>query len=202
MGEELGSWRALSVEEVVTVLAGCSAQWWVAGGWAIDLHLRRQTRAHTDVDVLVLREDLPELRRCLRGWDLHAADPPGHLRPWPAQEALPAGVHDIWCRQRPEDPWQLQLMVDDTAGQEWIYRRDPRIRRSVGELSGPASKTGRAVLAPEVQLLYKTDQPRPKDEVDFHAVLPALSIVQRAWLDTALALTAPAHPWRPYLQRL
>jgi len=31
--------------------------WWVAGGWAIDLHLGHQSRAHQDIDIAVLRRD-------------------------------------------------------------------------------------------------------------------------------------------------
>jgi hypothetical protein len=147
---------------VTDLLRGMDARWWIAGGWAVDLHLGRQTRPHHDIDVLVLREDLPGVRERLRGWDLHAADPPGagHLRPWPGHELVPAALHDIWCRETPTSPWALQLMVDDTDGTDWLYRRDSRIRRPVAGLHGPASTPGRPVLAPEVQLLYTSRTPR------------------------------------------
>lgn len=51
----------MSPEEVTDVLADLDCAWWVAGGWALDLHLGRQTRAHADVDVLVLRDDLSKV---------------------------------------------------------------------------------------------------------------------------------------------
>jgi Aminoglycoside-2''-adenylyltransferase len=177
-------------------MAGHPAPWWIAGGWAIDLHLGRETRPHADIDVLVLRADLPAIRDRLRGWDLHAADPPGQLRPWLPSEALPERVHDVWCRPTPEDPWRLQLMIDEAVEGEWIYRQHPHIRRAVAGLRGPASTPGRPVLTPEIQLLHKSRHPRPKDEADFLAVLPALDERQRRWLLDALSLTAPAHPWR------
>ena len=202
MPAALGEWEPLSVEAVTELLRGVDARWWIAGGWALDLHLGRQTRSHHDLDVLVLREDLPGLRERLRGWDLHAADPPGAgvLRPWPEHELLPAALHDIWCRPTPTSPWMLQLMVDDTDGADWVYRRDSRIRRPVAELYGPASTPGRPVLAPEVQLLGKSRTPRPQDVADFRLVAGALDERQTTWLREALTTVAPEHAWLAALQ--
>ena len=92
-------------------------------------------------------------------------------------------------------PWALQLMVDDTDGADWVYRRDSRIRRPVAELSGPASTPRLPVLAPEVQLLCKSARPRTKDVADFHLVARALDERQRGWLRDALRTVAPGHGW-------
>jgi hypothetical protein len=51
------------------------------------------------------------------------------------------------------------------------------------------------VLAPEIQLLYKSQAAREKDEVDFTRVLPLLTEDERAWLRRALETVAPGHPW-------
>jgi hypothetical protein len=110
-------------------------------------------------------------------------------------------VHDVWCRPRPSAPWSLKLMFDDAEGDEWIYRRDRRIRRPVGSLAGRASTPGLPVLAAEIQLLYKSGTIRPRDEADLVVALPLLTPDERAWLDRALAITAPTHPWRPTIQR-
>ena len=202
MPEVLDGWEPLSVEAVPVLLSGVDARWWIAGGWALDLHLGRQTRPHHDIDVLVLREDLPTVRERLGGWDLHVADPPGAgvLRPWPRSEVLPPPLHDIWCRRTPTSPWALQLMVDDTDDADWVYRRDHRIRRPVPELYGPASTPRRPVLAPEVQLLGKSRTPRPKDVADFECVADALGGPQRTWLREALSTVAPEHDWLAALQ--
>ncbi len=195
-------------DDVVHVLRRAEVPWWIAGGWAIDLHLGRRTRTHEDIDVLVLRPHLPRLREQLAGWDLHAADPPGTLRPWPVTEELPLSVHDIWCRPTPTADWSLQLMVDDlvddgTGGQqEWVYRRDARIRRAWRTLRGPASNSQRGVLAPEVQLLYKSTGPRAKDEADFRQIAGVLSSSERGWLIGALQLTDAQHPWIGQLRAL
>src|SRR4051794_20088086 len=167
--------------------------WWIAGGWALDLHLGRHTRAHDDIDVLVPRRDLAGFHHRLRTWDLHAADPPGVLRPWHLGETLPRTVHDIWCRPEPGSPWALQLMVDDTADDEWVYRRHPCIRRPVCQLAGPASNGTRLVLAPEVQLLYKSHPLLSKDDADFCNIVGSLERHGRDWLRAALFLVAPGH---------
>ncbi len=40
-------------------------RFWVMGGWGVDALLRRQTRPHKDLDILVLLDDLPRLRQWL-----------------------------------------------------------------------------------------------------------------------------------------
>jgi hypothetical protein len=190
-----GNWEPLSVAAVAELLAGVQAPWWIAGGWAIDLFVGGPGRQHADIDVLVLRRDLGSVQEQLRGWELHAADPPGRLRPWGTGEQLPPQVHDIWCRPSATSPWALQLMVDDTIGEDWVYRRDPRIRRPVSTLAGPASTTERLVLAPEVQLLYKSAHPRAKDVDDLRRSLAFLGNDRRNWLRMALTLVDPAHSW-------
>ncbi len=195
MTAELGTWDPMTPDEVIDLLGPATFPWWIAGGWAIDLHLGRQTRHHDDIDVLVLREDQLSLQRALPGWDLHAADPPGSLRPWRADEVLPAEVHDVWCRPTRDAPWSLQVMIDDAPNGVWTYRRDHRITRPVPELDGNARGGHPRVLAPEIQLLQKSKAPRPKDEADFALVETLLDHTQRSWLKRSLTLTSPTHPW-------
>lgn len=161
--QHLGAWAHLTPEDARPVISGCEARWWVAGGWAIDLLVGRQTRSHADVDVLVLRPEQHVVRTHLHAWDVHAADPPGTLRPWPIGEILPLAVHDIWCRRDPSAPWAFQLLIDDVDGDDSLFRRDHRIRLSVRDLAGRASRPGLPVLAAGVQLLCRRlrDRPRP-----------------------------------------
>lgn len=194
-----GEWKPISLDSVAELFGTADFPWWIAGGWAIDLFVGRQTREHADIDVLVLRKDHGELRHHLAGWDLHAADPPGSLRPWLLGETLHDGVHDIWCRRTPTSPWSVQVMLDEAAGDEWVYRRDPRVRRALAELSGPASTPTHPVLAPEVQLLYKSKNPRAKDVEDFNVARELMADGQLRWLDDALAITSPENPWRIWL---
>jgi hypothetical protein len=190
-----GSWKPATPAEVAEIFSGCQARWWIAGGYAIELAAGRPIRGHVDIDVLMLRRDQLAVQQALPGWQWQAADPPGSLRPWLPGERLPAGVHDIWCRPGPSEPWRIQVMLDESAGPDWVSRRDPRIRRPVAGI-GLRTAGGLPYLAPEIQLFYKANGRRPKDETDFAAVRPALAPAQRRWLRAALSLAyGPEHPW-------
>ena len=51
------------------------------------------------------------------------------------------------------------------------------------------------MLAPEIQLLQKSKGLRPKDQLDFEAVVLVLEPERRAWLAEALGVASPGHPW-------
>ena len=85
-------------------------------------------------------------------------------------------------------------MVADIRDDSWLFRRMPTIRRPVDTI-GCGADGGIPYLAPEIQLLYKAKGLRPKDELDFAQVLPALDQERRQWLRNALAEAHPGHPW-------
>jgi hypothetical protein len=192
-------WQPWSPQEVAALFAQFSGQWWIAGGWAIDLYLGRQTREHQDIDVQVLRRDQRAVRALLGTWDVQAALLPPRDEAWPFRtwrqgEDLLPDLHDIWCRRAPSEPWALQLMIADTREEWWLFRRLPVITRPVSTL-GSVTAEGIPFLAPEIQLLYKARGRRPQDEADFVETLPALTPARRLWLKEALVLVHPEHPW-------
>jgi len=194
-----GSWEPASPTEVAQIFRRGQARWWIAGGYAIELAAGRPVREHSDIDVLLLRPDQLAVQRVLPGWQWHAADPPGTLRPWQLGEQLPAGVHDIWCRPGADQPWRIQIMLDEYCAGEWVSRRDQRVRRPVDSI-GFVTVSGIPYLAPEIQLFYKARNPRPKDEIDFSVTVPMLSQAQRQWLHDALRLAyGPEHAWCAHL---
>lgn len=193
-------WDPLGPGEVARILAAWDRPWWIAGGHAIEFAVGKPVRTHDDVDVLILRRDQNAVQRALAGWDLWAADPPGHLRPRLPSQTLPATVHDAWCRPGGNARWQLQLTLDESVGDLWGSRRDPRIRRPVAGL-GRWSAHGIPSLAPEVQLFYKARAPRPKDDLDLAAALPLLRPWRREWLSQAVRrVYGDARPWAGRLQ--
>jgi hypothetical protein len=199
----LGTWQPWSPQDVARFFAPLATPWWIAGGWAIDLFLGRQTREHEDIDVQILRRDQQAVRALFGAWDIQAAlSPPRDevwpFRTWRLDEVLDPDIHDIWCRPTPTQPWALQLMLADTHDDSWLFRRMPAIRRPVDTI-GCGAADGVPYLAPEIQLLYKAKGLRPKDEADFAQVLPALDQERRHWLRNALAEAHPDHPW---LERL
>ncbi|MER5387975.1 amino acid transporter [Saccharopolyspora sp. NPDC002686] len=189
-----GDWEPAAPADVHELFAGFPAPWWLAGGFAVELALGHSLREHGDIDVLVLRRDHLAVQDVLRGWELWAADPPGALRPWRAGEVLPAGVCDVWCRPAADQPWRIQIMVDESEGECWTSRRNPRVRRSVWSI-GRIGEGGIPYLAPEILLFYKAKNTRAKDETDFAALLPLLGAEQRRWLAEAIRDTCGAHQW-------
>lgn len=190
----LDRWDPAPLTEVADRFRDLKNPWWVAGGLAIELAVGHRIRDHGDVDVLLLRRDQLAIQQALPDWEWWAADPPGSLRPWASDEVLPQSVHDIWCRPGPGEPWRIQIMLDESHDQEWVSRRDPRVRRPLDKL-GLNSTDGIPYLTPEVQLFYKAKEPRPKDETDLAAALPVLSDDQRHWLVHAINQAYGAHPW-------
>lgn len=188
-------WTPFSPDAVRDLLgSACDPPWWLAGGYALELFAGRSWRRHADVDVLVLRPHQHAIHRWLPGWEVYAADPPGRLRLWEPNDWLPRHVHDVWCRETTKGPWRIQFMIDEADGDHWVSRRDHRITRPLAQL-GHTSESQIPYLAPEVQLFYKAQETRPKDEQDFLMVAPLLGDEQRHWLRHALDSTLPQHPW-------
>lgn len=90
-------------------------------------------------------------------------------------------------------------MVADTSDDQWLFRRDNRISRPLAAI-GHQTGEGIPYLAPEIQLLYKAKNPRPKDEADFVRTLPHLDQESRQWLAQALAIVHLHHSWITQLE--
>lgn len=165
-------WSPLTVAEVISVLDGVPGLWWLSGGCAIDEYLGSPTREHGDIDVTVAREDWPAIHEALRDTlDIWIAGG-DHFRST-ATEALRPGDHNLWARWPGDGPWRLQLNLEDITGGTWTYRRDPRITRPVAEASWWSGRL--TCIAPAVQLLWKSRDPLPKDDLDHPLTSPNTS---------------------------
>ena len=192
---ELGRWEPLEVLSVLEVFGSAPFRWWVSGGRALELHVRHQWRPHDDTDVGICRGDAPRLRQQLTGWDIHMAAG-GVLTPWDGGD-LDAARHqnNLWCRRPGNGPWLVDVTVGEGDDDGWIYRRDRSIRLAWSE-AVLWTETRVPYLAPELQLLFKSNHPRSKDEVDAEEVIPSLECHRRRQLERWL----PAgHPWRRLL---
>jgi hypothetical protein len=194
-------WDPLSVPEIAEMMRGLTVPWWIAGGWALDLFLGRQTRPHEDTDVQILRRDQLAVQRHLAGWDLHKTHQPGLAR-WPAGEVLAPPVNSFWAR-RGNGPWSFMVLLLEADGDEWVYRRCGSIRGPISGL-GLTTPSGVPYLRPEIQLLFKGGgQLREKDTLDLLAVLPHLSPAAGVWLRNGLTAQFPdGHPWVGLLETL
>jgi hypothetical protein len=174
------------------------APWGFAGGWAIDLFLGASTRPHADVDIAVLRDDQRELHAVLAGarFDMVVS---GVRLPWAEDERLEAPVHEVHASWPDGTHLELVLNDRDAATDEWIYRRDARIRRPLSRTFRVAA--GLPYLAPEIVLLFKSRAPASKDEADFRAALPHLDDTAAGWLRDAIVTTAGSARWAEMLLR-
>ena len=179
---------------VASALRALTVPWAIAGGWAIDLALGRVTRSHHDVDVAVFRPDQATLRADLVDWTFEMVRDGARL-PWPAGVVLEPQIFEAYGHPPDTDPAsEIELLFDERAGEDWVYRRDTAVRRPL-QLVLRSSEAAIRFLAPEITLLYKSKAPRTEDEHDFAVALELLDAEARAWLRTAIARNESGHPW-------
>ena len=188
----MGVWAPTHPREASKLLAGIPTPWWVAGGWALDLFAGTESRPHKDLDIGILRRDAPGTIACMRGWEFVEAKD-GELRPLAQREPRPE-VNCLWGRPSNRTQWVIELMLDESEGDTWVFRRNRDIRRPLKEAIRRDGE-GIPYLAPEIQLLYKANRLRPEDDRDFRYVLPRLDGRARAWLNAALECTDRYHVW-------
>ncbi|MFT3799789.1 MAG: hypothetical protein QM766_01090 [Burkholderiaceae bacterium] len=191
-------WDPASPGDAAAWFANVAAPWWIAGGWAIDIFLDRETRPHEDLDVSVLRPDVGQLIGSIPDFEVFEAKN-GELS-YLSDTSPRRDVNSLWCRVRGTQRWKLEIMLDECRDGLWVYRRDPEIRRDLASVIRK-SRLGIPYLAPEVQLLYKAKHARARDQQDFEAVAPQLAEDARNWLRQCLQRTLPSHPWIGMLER-
>ncbi|NNF29735.1 MAG: aminoglycoside adenylyltransferase [Gemmatimonadetes bacterium] len=185
-------WSGLEPAEVAQLLSGINRDWWVSGGWALDLWLGRSTRTHGDFDIGCWHDDLPSVLVSLSGWECYAAHQGSLTRLGDGR--VPAGS-SVWMHRRERSTsWDLQLMPEDRWELRWRFRRDARVTLPAQETLF-TTDSGIRVLRPEIQLLYKAKDVRPRDQADFDEVVPSLNDERQGWLAESLRIVHPGHPW-------
>jgi hypothetical protein len=195
-GPPVEAWSmAWTPDQAAQALQGVSAPWAVAGGWALDLWLGRQTREHEDLEIAVPAACFPEPQARLEslGLKLFAIDDGAAIALAPG-ETPGRRTHQTWVMEPAVQGWRMDVFREPGDDETWIYRR-------TGELSAPrAWASGRTAagipyVAPQIVLLFKAKATRDKDQADFALVAPRLSAEARRWLADALRATHPGHPW-------
>lgn len=184
-------------KKAAALMRGFEASWIIAGGWAIDLFLERETRPHADVEIAVFRRDQLALQARFSGLTIKKAVG-GALVDWPRGEYLEPPVHEIHLFDPGAETPVAEVLLNETDGENWLYRRNAAVTKPLGEICR-ASRAGIPYLCPEIALLYKSKAPRERDEADLTAALPRLDEAGRRWLARALAVGDENHPW---LERL
>jgi aminoglycoside-2''-adenylyltransferase len=190
----LWAWEPLTPTEVGRLLNDFNRPWWIAGGWAIDLFLGRETRRHDDLDVAVLRGDQLSLYQLLADWDLRFATSEHALVAWRGQHLDPP-IHGIWARRSREAtaPWTCEFLLNEHRGESWVFRRNDAITWPLDQLG--AQREGIPYVRPEIVMLYKAGESSPKNNTDFKLVREQLTQDQVRWLRSVLVAYYPMHPW-------
>lgn len=185
------------IDEIFQLFKTTELPFWLAGGYSLDLFIGKKTRDHEDLDFVIRRQDQLVFQKILALWELQAADPPGTatLFPWANGHYYELPVHNIWCRKNQSAPWELELLFSEFEENEWVYRRNSSIRGTMKSFFWQTNE-GLPVLAPEIQLLYKSRSKRPKDFQDLENCLDFLNSVQKAKLKEWITIDSGVdHPW-------
>ncbi|WP_226951337.1 nucleotidyltransferase domain-containing protein [Rhizobium terrae] len=179
-------------------LDGIGKPWCVVGGWALDLWHGHQTREHEDLEFTVLRGDVPLFRERLGDMRFHTVGN-GVVRYLPPNETPPEEIFQIWCEDVAARRWRVDMMIEPGTPDSWVYKRDWRISAPRTEMVA-LSADGIPYLRPAAILLFKAKYRRPKDELDFDAVVEKLTAPEQAWLKDCLNRLHPGHAWSERLE--
>jgi hypothetical protein len=193
---DLAVWDAWPPSVLALRLAGVEVPWCIAGGWALDLFLGRQTRKHGDLEIAAPADRFVDIARRFPDCEFHVA---GDGQVVPLTDGAMRAHHQTWARERATGAWRFDVFREPHEGDIWICRRDRRIRRPYARIVEHDAH-GIPYLAPEVVLLFKAKAAREKDHLDLQAVLPLLGPERRAWLRDALDCVHPGHEWRAFVR--
>ncbi|WP_273692115.1 nucleotidyltransferase domain-containing protein [Ketogulonicigenium vulgare] len=192
------AWDAWTPDQLAKRLARFTGDWYVVGGWALDLWHGAQTRAHEDLEFAVLADHEQPCRQALKDLTFFTAHD-GTLADLPLTAPLPADIWQQWGADMNAGLWRVDMMVDRGTPDLWIYKRDPALTmpRTDAIRQTPC---GIRYLAPHLALLFKAKYARDKDNADFQTALPRLTRAETADLMLWLDRFHPQHPWITALQ--
>jgi len=194
-GRDVGDppWDAWRPEEITRRLSGVTAPWCVAAGWALDLFRGEQTREHEDLEIAVpaTAAGFGAVREALDGYTFEAA---GSGRLWPLDSPAFSVTYQTWVSEPGTGVYRLDIFREPQRDGAWACRRDTTISMPYEQAIG-RTEAGIPYLVPQIALLFKARNTRPKDEADFAGVVPLLAPEAASWLRWALGKVHPGHAW-------
>lgn len=184
-------------QRIHQVLQNYPGQWAIAGGWAIDLFLNRETRIHGDIEICIPRNEQGQLQAFLAGWKFRHYHQ-GKASPWQSQEYLELPIHEIHGND--DQGNKIEILLNEIEEGQWKFRRNLEVIYPNQHFI-QISDLGIPMLAPEIVLLYKSKGSREKDTADLRMTLPALNSGQRIWLKTAIQMSSQNVAWMAEIDR-
>lgn len=158
--------------------------WGIAGGWAIDLYLNKETWKHSDIDVVILRDEQIKLKNYLSDYQfkfVHA----GCLSDWTGEENLALPIHELHGQKKAEET--IEVLLNHVKEGKWLFRRNKAITYPEQQFIYK-SQLGIPIVCLEVVLLYKAKMNQKKDLWDSQLSLPGLELSKINWLKRLLNL--------------
>lgn len=167
---------------VAGIMSKFGFSWFIAGGWAIDLFLDRETRVHDDIEIGIYRKNQMHLYRYFEKDKKHYMDNRSRTGKrerleW-RKEYLRLPVHELYIEH---GGFEMEVLLNESDGSDWVYRRNEKIRLDEKKA---LRFTGDRIpyLSPEIVALYKTAEMRGKDIDDISNALTAMTESQKTWL--------------------
>ena len=91
-------------------------------------------------------------------------------------------------------PWEYDVICEPGEPGQWVNRRLPSMSLPLDEATW-RDPEGIRYINPEILLLFKARDARPKDRGDLEAIMPLLSKHRLTWLKDTLAQVHPNHAW-------
>lgn len=206
------------VDDLVTFMQSFNAPWFVSGGWAIDLHLNRITRDRCDLDISVPHSDRFRAIDFFleKGWQVEGKLR-GGFKTIRKLSDYDEEMDYTWCflkeadfvkeyldeggnrriaynRSSQQELDYVEVFFDRIEDGYFVYRREPRIKR-VTSLA-ILKRDGIRYLAPEVVLLFKSNDLSKKNQGDFDNAIPSMEAEAISWLSASLSLLyGDSHGW-------
>ncbi|NSX56426.1 nucleotidyltransferase domain-containing protein [Parasulfitobacter algicola] len=187
------AWDAWSPGQLAGKLSGLTANWYIVGGWAIDLWLGEQSRAHEDLEFATLPEDAPKIASHLAELTFYEARA-GQFKNWDQSNPVDNNAWQFWGADLSAGRWRVDMMLERGTPELWRYKRQPLLEQS-RNTAIQINSDGIRYLAPANVLLFKAKHCRAKDDHDFEAVLPTLLVNDRENLRAWLTSYHPSHKW-------
>jgi len=169
------------------------AHWYIVGGWALDLWLGTQRREHEDLEFATTPKYAPIIASYLKELTFFEAYK-GRLHECNLERDVYKDTWQFWGADLQNARWRVDMMMERGTPATWSYKRNPDLKQPRDQAI-QTTADGIRYLAPANVLLFKAKHSRVKDEDDFEAALPKLTITDRLQLQNWLALYHPKHPW-------
>ena len=178
-------------KKIADLFSGYPGLWMVAGGWAIDLFLNKNTRKHNDIEIATPRSEQLDLKKYLNDWGLKYVIS-GEFFDWEDNQFLELPIHEIHGTNDLGDT--IEILFNEIENDMWNFRRNLNIEYPLDKAI-IKSPSGIPILAPEIVLLYKAKWKEEKDYHDLTHALPRMSTSSKKWLKDNIELNHGPHEW-------